>query len=320
MLDKIKNICLSLGTIIVFVIALTAVTNAQGDSDKKPSPDTTAKKEGHIEVVGKVLSIDPIKGDVTLRLEFIPDGSFAKEDGTLARTLKFDINSSNGKQEITFEKGKRLTPTEAVLNMYDGAVTDYPFDKHQADLMFYFTVKPDKPADKPADKPKTDETAPKPTEEAPATQPKPTPAAADEDEVEVPISLEFTPELAGYKIESSKNKESDDTYIDITMKISRSPMVSTFAVVVMIVMWVISIAVLFLAFTVVVRGRKPEIAMFSFIGTLIFSFAAVRNSQPAVPPIGTFSDYASFFWAEIILALCLLSILFMWLIRPGGKQ
>ncbi|MEP6903706.1 MAG: DUF4436 family protein [Actinomycetota bacterium] len=314
----LKNIGVGGGIILVFVIAWVTMVNAQTETEKKPTlPDANAKKENYIEVVAKVLSIEPIKGDVNVRLEFEPHGSFTKEDGTLARNLKLDINSSNGKQEITFEKGKRLTPTEAVLNMYDGNVTNYPFDKHQADLIFWFSVKPDKPAEKP----KTTEENPaaKPTDEKPVSETKPATDETDEEEVEVPISFEFTPSLAGYKIESAKHKDSDETYVDTGMKISRSPMVIFFSVFVMLLMWAVSIAVLFLVLSVVVRGRKVEIAMFSFIATLLFAFATVRNSQPAVPPIGTLSDYISFFWAEVILALCLLTILFTWLLRPAAK-
>jgi hypothetical protein len=317
--ERIKNVCLSAGMIVVFVTAAVFAVIAQTEPEKKPATNTNASKENYIEVVGKVLSIDPIKGDVTVRLEFEPKGSFTKEDGTLSRTLKLDINSSNGKQEITFDKGKRLTPTEAVLNMYDGNVTDYPFDKHEADLMFFFTVKPDKPADKPKPAETKEDPAAKTADEKPATENKPAPAEADDDEIEVPISLEFVPTMPGFKIESAKNKESDETYVDITMKISRSPMVVFFSIFVMILMWAVSIAVLFLVLSVVVRGRKVEIAMFSFIATLLFAFVAVRNSQPGVPPIGTFTDYSSFFWAEVILALSLLTILFTWLLRPAAK-
>jgi hypothetical protein len=36
---------------------------------------------------------------------------------------------------------------------------------------------------------------------------------------------------------------------------------------------------------------------------LLFAFAIVRNAQPGTPPIGTYSDFISFFWAEVIIAL-----------------
>ena len=305
---------IGLGTMALFIIAAALTVGAFqtfGQNTQANTSDTRAKHTDYIETVAKILSIDPIKGDASVRLEFIPHGNFAKEDGTLARNVKFDINSSNGKQEISFEKGKRMTPTEAVLNMYDGEVSDYPFDRHKAELIFWFTAKPDKPADKP-----------KPAEENPAAEPKPdtkTEATVEEVEEEVPFTLDFAPTMAGYTIETAKSKDSDDDFVNIEMSIARSSMVKFFSVFVMCLMWGVSVAVLLLVLSIVVRGRKVEIAMFSFIATLLFAFVAVRNSQPAVPPIGTLSDYFSFFWAEVILALGLLTIIFTWLRRPAAK-
>lgn len=300
----IKNIFLT----IVFLIATALTIAAQTENN----PTSTTSTD-FIEVVAKVLSIDPIKGDVSVRLEFAPHGKLSNEDGTLARNIKFDTNSSNGKQEVSFEKGKRMTSTEVVMNMFDGAVSDYPFDNHKAELILYFTTKPDKPAAKP-----------KPTEETPEgeakPETKPEPAEEEiEEEEEVAFTLDFAPEMPGYTIETAKSKDSDDKYMEIEMTIDRSSMVKFFSIFVMLLMWGVSIAVLLLVLSVVIRGRKVEIAMFSFIATLIFAFVAVRNSQPAVPPIGTFSDYISFFWAEVFLALSLLTIIFTWLIRPAAK-
>ena len=264
-----------------------------------------AKSDNHIEVIGKILAIDPIKGDVTMRLEFFPNGNFASEDGSLAKTLKFDTVSSNGKQEVTFEKGKRIPPAEVVLNMYDGVVEDYPFDAHKANLVFFFTVKPDKPAEKPKDAAPTDE------------EPKPAADAEEETEVEVPFTLTFTPSMPGYTITTEKSKDSDDTYIDLEMKIVRSGMVKTFSLFVSAMMAFVTIAVVIFVLTVVFKDRKVEIAMMSFIATLLFAFVAVRNSQPAVPPVGILTDYLSFFWAEAVLALCLLTMVFTWIRRSG---
>ena len=317
---SVKNFGTNLLMILVFAFSTAIVANAFQTESPKPTENTsTSNQKDHIEVSAKILSIDAIKGDVTARLEFSPDGKFAKEDGTLTRTIKLDINSSNGKQEIIFDKGKRMPPTEALLNMYSitdsGSVYDYPFDKHQADLTFFFTVKPDKPADKPKTENKDEAT--KSTEEKVDHETKPA-VTEEEDFVEVPITLHFAPQLAGFKIESAKTKESDDTYVDIEMKISRSSTVVVFSTLLMIVMWAMALAVLFMCITVV-SGRKVELAMFSFIAALIFAFATIRNNQPGVPPIGTTSDFLSFFWAEIILALSLLIILIMWLVRPAAK-
>lgn len=292
---EIKSIAVSL--VIILLLAMALTINAQNKD---------AKNENNISVFGKLLSIDPIKGDVTVRLEFEPHGSFVKEDGSLAKNIKFDTVSSNGKQEVTFEKGKRMSPTEVVLNMYDGDVTRYPIDHHKANLWFFFTVKPDKPADKP-----------KPAEDRPEGEQKPAPV---EEETEVEVSFVFAfdpivPVMPGYTITTAKSKDSDDNFIDLEMSISRSPMVMLFSIFIILLMWGVSLAVLGLVFTVVILGRKVEIAMFSFIATLLFAFVQVRNSQPGVPPVGTFSDILSFFWAEGILGLCLLIILMTWIFR-----
>jgi hypothetical protein len=63
--------------------------------------------------------------------------------------------------------------------------------------------------------------------------------------------------------------------------------------------------------------NEVELAMFSFTAALLFAFATVRNAQPGAPPIGTYSDFISFFWAEVIIALCLVLLVFTWLLRPA---
>ena len=50
-----------------------------------------------------------------------------------------------------------MSPVEVVISMYDGVVTDYPFDKHKGFLEMYFTAAADKkPAAVPAETPKPD--------------------------------------------------------------------------------------------------------------------------------------------------------------------
>jgi Domain of unknown function (DUF4436) len=287
--------------ILLFVTAL--MVNAQDDKALK---DFEAKHPNGVTVGAKVLSIDPVKGDVSIRLEFAAYGDLIKEDGTLAKNIKFDTESSNGKTEVTFEKGKRMNATEVVINMYGDAVENYPFDKHNADLYLYFFTKPDKK--KEVEKPKEEVAGEgdKPKEEA---------VEEEETEVEVPHFLMFEPTMSGYSITTAKSKESDDGYTSLQLTISRSPMVMLFSLFIMLLMWGVSLAVLALVFTVVILGRKSEIAMFSFITTLIFAFVTVRNSLPGVPPVGTFSDKLSFFWAEGILGMCLLAVVITWVFR-----
>ncbi len=321
---KAKDIIVTIGVLVVFAVALVLVLNIyRGEGDKRSAAvsDLGDKDPNHIEVDVKLVSIDPNKGDIVARLEFLPKGHFTTDEGsTLSRDLKLYVNSANGKQELDFPKGKRMNPMEVAVNMFDGLVTDYPFDKHSAFLEMYFMP------GKEAAKEKTAEAAPKPTPtpEAPAAgedqkkedDAKKT-AAAKPDEDEIPIGVDFVGSIPGFKIDAAKSKESTSDYVGIDMTISRASTTKFFSLFVMTMMWGLTLGVMFMTLAVVLRGRKVELAMFSFTAALLFAFATVRNAQPGTPPIGTYSDFISFFWAEVIIALCLIILVFTWLLRPA---
>jgi hypothetical protein len=323
---KAKDIIVTVAVMILFGIALVLVLNiykSEGDKRSAAVSDLGDKDPNHIEVDVKLVSIDPNKGDIVARLEFLPKGHFTTDEGsTLDRELKLYVNSANGKQELDFPKGKRMNPMEVVVNMFDGVVTDYPFDKHSAFLEMYFLPGKEAAKDKAAGA-KPAEAAPTPTPEAPAAgeEKKEEGAkkteAAKPDEDDIPIGVDFVGSIPGFKIDAAKAKESTADYVGIDMTISRASTTKFFSLFVMTMMWGLTLGVMFLTLSVVLRGRKVELAMFSFTAALLFAFAAVRNSQPGTPPIGTYSDFISFFWAEVIIALCLIILVFTWLLRPA---
>jgi Domain of unknown function (DUF4436) len=332
-----KDIVIGVGLLAAFVVAMLLVLNIYRQEGEKRSAAISEEGEkdpDHIEAFVKLLTVDPVKGDATARVEFIPHGTFEKEGGALARNVKLYVNSATGKQEHDFPKDKRMNPVEVVINMYDGLVTDYPFDHHSAFLELYFTTpataaapaqtsaetpaaapsSPSGEAPAPAATPATAETGAQP-----AATPKKEEGAKAGAEEEVPLAVDFYGSIPGMKIEATKSSDSDDDYVGIDMKIGRSSTVIFFSLFITFLMWGATIVVVLLVLSVLLRGRKIEVGMFSFLSALLFALVAVRNSQPGVPPIGVFSDFISFFWAEVILALCLLTLVFTWLLRPAGK-
>jgi len=300
---------------------------SEGEKRSAAISDIGNKDPNHIEVDVTLVSIDANKGDMVARLEFVPKGIYTNDDGhTLARDVKLFTNGATGKQETDFGKGKRMNPMEVTVSMFNGLVTDYPFDKHNAYLEMYFL--PGK-----EEKKASDSSASKPAEPAPTPTPAPDseaegeqakkedakkPESAENDlDDEIPIGVDFVGTVSGFKIDAAKAKESTNDYVGIEMAISRAATTKFFSFFVMIMMWGLTIAVLLLTMSVVVRGRKVELAMFSFTAALLFAFATVRNAQPGTPPIGTYSDFISFFWAEVIIALSLVALVFTWLLRPA---
>ena len=289
-----KPLIVGLVLLLIFAGAyIFVLTKYKSEGENRAAwlePDTQKAGENRIDVSGRIVTADPMKGDVMVRLEFTPHGSLLSADGvTLARDLDLYLASATGKNVHEFKKGKRMTPVEAVVEIYEGEPMDYPFDAHTAELAFFFE-----------------------------------PSAAKSGETggneSIPVAVELRGSVAGLRIDTEYAKENapDHTVIDISLQ--RATTAVFFSVFIMIAMWALAIGVIFLVFRVLAGHRKIEISMFSFLGALLFAFPALRNSQPGTPPIGTMSDFIAFFWAEVIVALSLLSVVICWLVRgPGGE-
>ena len=263
----------------------------------------------HIETHVKLVSIDPIKGDLSARFEFEPSDNLMAEDGGLKEDLKLFVNSANGKQEIDFPKGKIMSPVESTFNMHGGQATEYPFDKYVADIDLYIVKPPvKKPAAPTAGEPKKD------GEETPAKEEK---KADDDDDNELALSVDFTGSISGYDIQAAKAKYSEVDFVGIETNIERSGTVQFVSIFVSVLTWLLTIGVLLLVISLLVRGRKVEIAMLSFMGAMLFGFYAIRNSQPNIPPIGVYSDFMSYIWCEVIIGACLAACLIAWVLRPS---
>lgn len=321
-----KNIAVAVGLIALFVVAFVLVLRAYRQEGEKRSAvisESGERDPNHIEVFVKLVTVDPIKGDASARLEFVPHGTFTPDEGnTLSRDIKLFVNSATGKQEHVFEKGKRMNPVDVTMNLYDGTVTDYPFDHHRAYLEIYLTgVAKEKSKTEAAPTPTPTPAPPADTEddEQPSQAAAPAKAQAEATDDEIPIGVDFFGSIPGLNIQAEKTAQTDEDLVGIDLTFGRAATVKFFSIFVMAVMWGVTIIVLLMTFTIVMRGRKIEISMFSFLAALLFAFVALRNAQPGSPPIGAYSDYISFFWAEILIALCLLSIIAAWVFRPAAK-
>ena len=288
-----KQLVISLLLLAIFagayIYIFSAYKNESNNRSAELVADTQRAGENRIDVSGRIVTADPIKGDIVVRLEFTPHGSFASGDSaTLSRDLDLYVSSATGKNVHEFKKGKRMNPVEAIVEIYEGEPMDYPFDAHAAELSFFFEPGGGKGGD---------------------------PGVSEA----IPVAAAMRGSVAGLRIDTEYAKENTPDHAVIDISIERSSTAVFFSVFIMLAMWALTIGVICLVFRVYAGQRKIEISMFSFLGALLFAFPALRNSQPGTPPIGTMGDFLAFFWAEVIIALSLLSVLLRWLIRgPGG--
>jgi hypothetical protein len=83
----------------------------------------------------------------------------------------------------------------------------------------------------------------------------------------------------------------------------------------MMLMSGLAMSLLGMVFKATTNGSPVDLVPLSISISLIFGLPAPRNPQPGVPPVGAFGDYISFIWAEIIVGVSAIIIIWTWLLR-----
>lgn len=289
-----KEVIIGLFTAVVFAVLFFIMLGIfRKDLAKEPmiNFDQNETNPNHVEVTIQITGIDPVKGDMQVRIIPDPKGDLSKDSITLDKDITIYTNSNSGKNEFAFSKGKRMNPFEISIELYEGFVMEYPYDKHKAELSVeVYSVDKDSSG-------KTVMTG-------------------------IPLVKEtnFLSSVNGYRVVSAAEDESEPGYSDIIISIERTAAVKMFSRFIMVLFWMISICVVLVIASIIVRNRKVEYSMFAFLSAMLFALPAVRNVQPFIPTIGCLSDYVSFFWAEGIVAAGLILMVLAWLKRPGQKH
>jgi hypothetical protein len=269
--------------ISLFLVAYAGVIGLYRIEATKGVADfvTSVSESDYIEVSVNVTNIDPVKGDIAARMQFVPHGKLALENGNkISQGVKLVTNTSTGKPERTFDEGKVMEPIDVVFPIFDGQVNDYPFDRHESLLEIEM-------------------------------------ANAADPTTSISTQVNFWANIPGFSTKATLNPESDSSYTAINIGVDRSITTIFFSLFIMVGMWIVGIIVLIQSQIVRSKGKMVEIGMFAYMATLIFALPAVRNIQPGIPPVGAFSDFLSFFWAEGLATVSFITIAYCWLTRYG---
>jgi hypothetical protein len=94
----------------------------------------------------------------------------------------------------------------------------------------------------------------------------------------------------------------------VALKLSRSGSLLVFAVFMMVAMWALASSVLLGAWYLTTRRQGLVWPALAWMAATLFALAAFRNTAPGTPPIGCVMDWFAFFWAETVIALCLIVV------------
>ncbi|WP_157900672.1 DUF4436 family protein [Mycobacterium rhizamassiliense] len=223
-----------------------------------------------IRIHADIQKISPTDDQLVVDLEFEPKGRFAQDGVFLAKNVRVVAVGGAGLVDESFAAGGLMTSQTLPVALSSGDVSQYPFDSYSA----LFSVRILTPDGAP-----------------------------------VPTVLLAGGSVHGYSIDIGNPPREPNEGNDLTISVGRAPSTWIFAVFIVLLMWALTILAVLLTANQI-RSDKPVDGTFiSFLGVLLFSFSAVRNSMPNAPAVGALTDYLSFFWCELVLGLCLVAML-----------
>jgi hypothetical protein len=261
----------------------------------------------------RITSIDTAQGLVRERIRLLPMGRFAIDKNTPSTDLKLLLNSVSGNQTVVFPKGERIVPVDTTT-LLSGNPNRYPFDRYTADIDILVTA----PSQKKA------ESVPEGNLESNADPDSATSLIIGTSDLShsetIPIMENFTASIPGIKFSGTVTQ--DDTYklMQTTIAMRRANNVISVSVFVMIIMFILAISVVAMVFHVSASPGEMNLFPLSLCVTLIFGLPALRNIQPGVPPVGGFSDYLSFIWAEMMVSISAIALAWVWIVRSKKDE
>ena len=260
----------------------------------------------------RITAVDTAQGLLHGRIRIVPMGRYAIDKTTPATSLTLLVNSVSGKQKTVFPKGERIVPIE-FSSLLSGNQNRYPFDRFTTDIELVITA----PGKKRA------ESLPEDTIDNNADPLATTliVGANDLDNSEsVPISENFVASIPGFKFHGEVNENTTYKLMQTSVAMRRANNVISISLMIMATMFVLAISIVRMVLSVAASPGEMNLLPLSLSITLIFGLPALRSVQPGVPPVGGFSDYMSFIWAEIMVSISAIALAWTWIFRSKDGE
>ncbi len=255
----------------------------------------------------RVTSIDTAQGLLHGRIRLIPMGRFAIDKTTPTANLTLLINSASGKQSVVFPKNERIVAIDFSC-VLSGNQNRYPFDHYSTDIELVITA----PAKKKAP-PLPEDTLDQNADPLATTL---IVGASDLDNSEpVPIKENFVASIPGIKFDGTVTENNTYKLMQTSVAMRRANNIIILSVMVMVIMFVLAISVVSMVLYVSASPGEMNLLPLSLCVSLIFGLPALRNIQPGVPPVGGFSDFLSFLWAEMMVSISGIALAWTWILR-----
>jgi hypothetical protein len=121
--------------------------------------------------------------------------------------------------------------------------------------------------------------------------------------------------IPGLKFEGKSVERTEQGIRGFKLVVKRADNVIVVSILIMVLMMSLAMSVLLMSLQALTPNGKLELLPLSLCVSLLFGLPALRNAQPSVPALGAFGDYLSFMWAEQLVAVSAVILIWTWLIR-----
>jgi hypothetical protein len=120
----------------------------------------------------------------------------------------------------------------------------------------------------------------------------------------VPITVDLHAGLHDWNVNATLQPDTHDGNVRLEMTAARAAPVITFALGLMVVLILLVVVTVGMV-TRAINLQKIGFPTLASLAALLFAIPGIRNSMPDTPPVGTLSDFIVFFWALLIVAICM---------------
>jgi Domain of unknown function (DUF4436) len=298
--------------IVLCIIAVYAAVLVRGTTESARRSlhlrDETSE-QARVLVSVVVTGVNPVTQELTATFGFRLAGDIARDEVTPAADLKLIVNNVRGQQEYNFPKGKRTNRIEATFPL-NGDLGKFPFDRYETTIWLLMTT-PLAANEAPDSKALEN----RPDEDRRAERQLGVGSVALQRSEPVPLSFAVTAAIPGIKFEGRVTRSESTEVTGIALKVRRADNLIAVSILINAMITCLAISVLAMVLRVTTSSGGSDLVPLSMAISLIFGLPALRNVQPGVPPVGALSDYVSFIWAELIVAVSAVITVWHWLLR-----
>jgi Domain of unknown function (DUF4436) len=298
------------GIIAIYVASLVRGSTESTRRSLQLRDETPAQDRIAVSVV--VTNVNPAAQELTAQLGFRLAGNIGRDEVTPANDLKLLINNVRGQQEFDFPQGKRMNRIEAVFPL-NGNFNKYPFDRYETTMWLLITIPPaanQKQVSKVSEI-QRQETVHEALAVGAVTLQRSTP---------MPLSLAASAAIPGIKFQGSVTRNESTQVTGIALNLRRADNLISLSVLINLMMTGLAVSVLAMVLQATTAKGEYDLVPLSMSLSLIFGLPALRNVQPGAPPVGAFSDYVTFIWAELIVAVSAVVTVWQWVLRAHNNS